>query len=502
MWDLLLDSFLVTIEPGHLALIFVGAALGIMFGAIPGMTAPLGIALLVPLTFDMTPTASLIMLGAVYCGAIYGGSISAILLNVPGTPAAVATMIDGYRMTLKGRSGEALGSAVGASMLGGQVGVLVLLFGAPLIADWALSIRSAEFFWIVVFAMTTIGTLGEGSVVKNLISGIFGLILGLVGTFAFTGTMRYTFGLGGLYDGLPVVVALIGLFSISEILSLSERCDRQKISDTRQIGSMWPGFVNVVRYKTAAIRSSVMGTFIGVLPGAGADIASFMARTEAMRFSKKPEEFGKGAPESVVATESANNAVVGGSMIPMLTLGIPGNATTAALLAGLLIHGLVPSPRLFTEQAATLYPFVVSLFLSNFAFLILAVLGLRYIALVVRVPHTILAPAIAVFAVIGAYSYRNLVFDVWLMLALGGFGYMLRRAGFPLAPIILGIILGPLAEKNLVRTMTLADARGISVWEYFVSSPVCLVFIVLALLSILYSGYREIKRNRSVQALA
>lgn len=495
MWEMVVYGATVAFQPHNVLFALFGSVLGVLFGATPGISATLGIALLVPLTFDMSAATALIFLGAVYCGAIYGGSISGILLNVPGTPAAVASMIDGHEMTRKGQAGKALGTAVVASLIGGQVSVVVLLFAAPVVAALSLHIRSAEFFWIVVFAMSTIGALGAGSVLKGLIAGVLGLIIGTVGMHPFTGTLRYTFGQPALYEGVPVIVSLVGLFSISQVLLLTEGKGSESQLEIPRIGPLWPGWRALWEIRATLVRSPIIGTFVGILPGAGADIAAFISRNEAHRFSKKPEEFGKGSLEGVAGAEAANNAVVGGSLIPMLTLGIPGNAVTAALLGGLLIHGLIPSPRLFEEQGQTLYPFIFSLFLANALFAIVAFTGLRHLAKVVLVPQGMIAPVVAALAVIGAFSFRNSVVDIWIMLILGLIGYVLRKTGFPLAPIILGIILGPLAEENLERVMTIAQAQGVGLMEHFLSRAVTVVFMVLSILALLYSFYREVRRK-------
>ena len=501
MFDLIIAGMGDAFEPMNLLLIFAGAVLGTVFGATPGVSATLSMALLVPLTFGMTPVHGLSFLGGVYCGAIYGGSISSILINVPGTPAAVATMLDGYELTKKGQAGKALGGAITASFFGGQIGVLVLLVAAPLVAAAALHIRSAEFFWIVVFAMSTVGAIGGGSVTKGLIAAVLGLILGAVGTHPFTGSLRFTFDLPALYEGFPVIVGIVGLFSISQVLYLCHGRGMDKQIDIPTIGSLWPGWAQILKAKATYIRSAVIGTFVGLLPGAGADIASFIGRNEAQRFSKNPEEYGKGSYEGVVGAEAANNAVVGGSLVPALTLGIPGNAVSAALMGGLLIHGLLPGPRLFTEQAGIIYPFILSLFAANLFFALAAFGGLKYLAKVVLIPQGVLAASVAVLSFLGAYAYRNMMEDVWLMLFLGVIGYVLRRTGFPLAPIILGIILGPLAESNLERVMTIANARGMSAMQYFMSNTITVVFMVLTVAALIYSVVREIRHHRSGKAM-
>lgn len=499
MYGDVLSALPQVLAPTMLLIVTAGALLGTLLGATPGISATLSIALLVPVTFNMPETAALVFLGGVYCGAVYGGSISAILINVPGTPSAVATMIDGYQLTRQGKAGTALGAAVMGSFLGGQVGVFALLFGAPVIARWAIEVGSQEFFWIVIFAMTSVGALGAGSVVKGLVSAALGLSLGVVGAAPMSGALRFTGGSTALYEGFPIVVTLVGLFSISQVLTLvGEPRDgagsRPRIT---QVGSLLPGCRAALSHKWTSVRSAVIGTIVGTLPGAGADIASFMGYNEARRASKDPESFGRGNVEGVLAAETANNAVVGGSLIPMMTLGIPGNAVTAALLGGLLIHGLIPGPRLFESSGHILYPFILSLFLANAAFLLFAFVGLRHMAKVVLTPNAVLAPVIVVLTMMGAYTFRSSPADLWIALAMGVFGWLLTLGRFPLPPVVLGIILGPLAEKNISRSMQISEARGMSIWEYFLSSPISIIFIVLSILSIAVTVRRDIRFRRS-----
>ena len=496
MFDQILDGAIVAFQFKHLLLAFGGAVLGTLLGAMPGISATLGIALLVPFTFDMSPVAALICLGAVYCGAIYGGSIAGILINVPGTPAAVATTLDGYPMTKQGKGGLALGTDICSSFFGGQVSTIFLLFGAPIVASIALEIRSAEFFWIVIFAMSTIGAIGAGSPIKGLMAGLLGLVIGTVGMHPMTGTLRYAFEQPSLYEGVPVIVALVGLFSISQVLVLAEGKGMDTQLQIPRIGRLWPGWRTLWSLRGCLIRSSLIGTAVGIIPGAGADIAAFIGRSEARRVSKTPEMFGKGAIEGVCSAEAANNGVVGGSLIPMLTLGIPGNAVTAALLGGLLIHGLIPGPHLFRDVPDVLYPFIFSLFLANAFFAVAAFGGMRWVAKVVLVPQGIIAPMVTALAVIGAYSFRNMAFDIGVTLVLGFIGYTLRKARFPLAPIILGIILGPLAEENLDRVITLAAAHDTSVFGFFLSRTLTVVLMVMTIAAIAYSFYRDYKRRQ------
>ncbi len=499
MYENILNGASVAFVPTHILLAFLGAILGILFGALPGVSATLGIALLVPLTFGLDPIPALIFIGAVYCGAIYGGSISAVLLNVPGTPAAVATMLDGYAMTRQGKGGQALGLCTMASLVGGQFSVLVLLFAAPLIASFALKIQSAEFFWIVLFAMTTVGAIGEGSPLKGLIAAAIGLALGVIGAHPMTGTVRFTFGELSLYEGLPVISALVGMFSISQVLILAEGKGMGTHLNVPSVGRVWPGLGLLWRLRAHVGRSSIIGTIIGLIPGAGADIASFIGRSEAKRYARDPKAFGKGSPEAIVGAEAANNAVVGGSLIPMLSLGIPGNAVTAALLGGLLIHGLIPGPRLFAEAPDILYPFIFSLFLANASFAVVALVALKYVSRIVLVPQGMVAPTVAALAIIGAFAFRNITFDIWIMFAMGLIGYGMRKADYPLAPVILGLILGPLAEENLDRVILLASATNLSVFEYFLTRWITIALMSFTALTLIFSIVRDMKfRKRNV----
>ncbi len=493
---LLLDQLIIgfhhALEWQNLLIAFIGASGGIIIGGLPGLTATMGVALLIPVTFGMHPATGLILLGAVYCGAIYGGSISAILIRTPGTPAAAATVFDGYEMTKKGEAGKALGGAVVASFCGGFFSTVVLILVAPPLALFSLKFGPHEFFLLAVFGLTIIASLAGESMVKGLISGIIGLLVSTIGMHPLTGYFRFTFDMSALYDGIPVIIALIGLFSTSQVLYLAERKgdERAEVTTGERL-SVIPKFKEMWALKATILRSSIIGTIVGAIPGAGADIASFLGYNEAKRFSRHPEKFGTGILEGVVASEASNNGVTGGSLIPLLTLGIPGNAVTAVLLGGLLIQGLRPGMELFREHADITYTFIVSLFFAKTFYLILGFIGLRYISYVVRVPSGILSPVILVLSVVGSYAIRNSVSDVWLMLAMGLLGYGLRKYNFPLAPICLAIILGPLAESNLARALTMADNNLLLIFKYFVSHAICLILLILIIASLMSPLIKE-----------
>jgi putative tricarboxylic transport membrane protein len=500
MSEYIISGLSLLAQPINILLAFVGAIFGVVIGAIPGLSATMGITLLIPLTFALQPASGLIMLAGIYCGAIYGGSIAAILVRTPGTPAAVATMYDGYPLTLQGKANTALGVAIFSSAFGGIFSAIVLLFVAYPIARIALEFRSPEMFWLAVFGMSIIASLGEGSITKGFVSAGIGLLIASIGMHPLTGQLRFTFGQPSLYSGVPIIIALIGLFSPSQSMIIAENPGEQLSADLDFKGSLFPGFGIFLKNKVTLIRSAIIGTFIGAIPGAGAEVSSFVAYNEAKRWSKEKHTFGKGNPVGVMAPETANNAVTGGSLIPLLTLGIPGNSSTAALIGGLMIHGLIPGPKLFTESANIIYAFILSLFLVNVFYVLVGFYGLKYVAKVVNVPKAILAPTIITLSVVGSFAMRNNIFDVWTMILFGLLGYILRKMEFPLAPIVLAIILGPIAESNLDRAITIAGARNMSIWGVFFQSPVAVIIMVLTALSIMAGIYGSIKDKKQAQA--
>jgi putative tricarboxylic transport membrane protein len=467
----------------NLIIAFAGVIMGITFGALPGFTAAMGVAVLIPLTYGMNPVMGLILLAAVYCGAIYGGSITAILLHTPGTPAAAATAIDGYEMTKQGKASEALTEAICASFWGGIFSAFALLLIGPPLAKAALKFGPPEYFMLGVFGLTIIVTLTAKSLIKGIISGILGLIFGTVGMDPLLAFPRYTFGQPSLMTGVSLVPALIGLFSISQVLMMVAQKEQGIVQvDTSGIKGKKPRLSDLYKYPVTYIRSSIIGTFIGMLPGAGASIAAFLGYNEAKRFSKTPEKFGTGLREAVGAAEAANNGVTGGSLITLLTLGIPGNSVTAILLGGLMIQGLRPGNELFTTNARITYPFLIGLFIANIFMLLVGLFGSRHFAHVVKTPVNILATVIIVLGVMGSYAINNNMFDVYVMMFFGLLGYLMRTNGFDTAPVVLGIILGPIAEKGLTQSFVLA--RGESIIKLFLSRPITLVLIVLIIISL------------------
>ncbi len=485
MFEQIGSGIVVAFHWQNLLIAFFGAAGGIIIGGLPGLSATMGVALLIPVTFGMHPASGLIMLGAVYCGAIYGGSIAAILVRTPGTPAAAATVFDGYEMTKKGQAGVALGAAVLASFVGGFISTTILIFVAQPLAMFSLKFGATEFMWLGIFGLTIISSLAGKSMIKGLISGATGLLISTMGMHPVTGFMRFTFGRMELYDGIPVIIALIGMFSVSQVLYLCEREGGVSAEITDNIGRVFPTLKELKLVKWTLVRSGLIGTVIGAIPGAGADIASFVGYNEGKRFSKHPEKFGTGYIEGVVASEAANNGVTGGSLIPLLTLGIPGNAVTAVLLGGLLIQGLLPGPELFTKHGDITYGFIMSLYLAKTFYLVLGFFGAKYFVRVVKTPSGILAPVIMTLAVVGSFSINNSVSDIWLMLIMGFLGYGMRKFEIPLAPICLGIILGPMVESNLARAFAVATARDTNLFMMSITRPICIILICLVILSLM-----------------
>ena len=496
MGSMLLIAIQGMFTPSNLLMVIFGTVTGIIFGALPGFSAVMGVAVLIPLTFGMDPAAGLIMLGGVYCGAIYGGSITAVLLKTPGTDANAMTAIDGFEMTKKGRAGEALRESAIASWWGGIFSAVCLLFFAPALSRVGLRFGPPENLMLAVFGMSIIGLVCADDLIKGLIAGVFGLLLGTVGVDPISGTLRYTFGQVGLYNGVALVPALIGLFSIAQLMVMSAEKEKSIVLvDTSKIRG---GFrlQEMIGYPVVYLRSSIIGTLIGIIPGAGTSIAAFLGYNEGKRFSKHPEEFGKGSREAVASTEAANNAVTGGSLIPTLTLGIPGNAVTAVLLGGLMMLGLTPGYPLFTDKADVTYPFILSLFFANTIFLVVGVTMAPKFAQISKTPTYILIPMIACFCTMGAYALNVNMMDVFIMFIFGIIGYIMNKFGFTPAPIILGMILGPIADKALNQTVVLSHGENLFIFMF--QRPICLGLLVITVITLLFPILRTVYEKRKL----
>ena len=470
-----------------------GVALGIIIGCLPGLSAAMGVALMLPLTFSMPADTGLIVLGAIYCGAIFGGSISAILIHTPGTPASAATAIEGYQMTLQGKAGKALATACWSSFWGGLLSCISLYFFAPLLAQLALKFMSAEKFWLGIFGLTIIAGVSSKSIVKGLMSGAMGLIISTIGLDPIDGTKRFMFGHAFLAEGVNTTCALIGLFSMSQVFILAEKEIKKRAKAAKFSDKITLTREERKKIRPTIIRSWIMGNIIGILPGAGASIACFLGYNSAKQFSKTKEEFGHGAIEGVAGSEAANNAVTGGSLIPMLTLGIPGESVTAVLMGGLIIQGLAPGPELFTKHAAMTYTFFAGFVLVQFFMLAIGTLGCRGFAQISRLSDAILIPCVTVLCVIGSYAIHRNMSDVVVMIIFGVLGYLMRKFDLNTAAVVLALILGPISEKGLRGALRVSGGDIGCLFQ----SPVSWVLIILSIVGI-FSPFFMDKFERKV----
>ena len=496
---LALDGMINAVMPYHLALAAFGIVIGIIVGALPGLSSTTACALLVPMTFTMEPSTGLILLGAIWTGAIYGGSNAAILLNIPGTPSSVATAFDGYPMTKNGQGERALFTGLLSSVVGGLVGVLILLFAFAPLAVLSVKFGKAEFFWLCVFGLSTIAAMSSDNCAKGLLGGCIGLMLGTIGLDPVIGVPRFTYGFDSLIDGVQLVPALIGIFAFAQVLELTQQ-RKAVIAEYKKTPNL---FVSVVRElfqkcKINLARSSLIGSFIGMLPGAGGPVASLISYSEAVRWDKNPARFGKGAVDGVVASEAANNAVIGGSLVPMMGLGIPGCATAAVVMSGLLVHGIIPGSKLLTESAPIAYTFIMSLVVANVLMLIIGFWMLRLSANLLRVPVRWIVPMVIILAAIGSYSLRNSMVDVYVMVACGIGSFFLGKVGVEAGPISLGLVLGPIVEDALNISLTMVRAKG-SYLEVFLFRPLCLLFIALTILSLAAPALQRRKMLRAAE---
>ena len=482
-------------DPFAIALILLGTVFGVVIGSLPGLTSTMGVALLVPVTFGMPPAYGLALLGAVYCSSTYAGAISAILINIPGTPSNCSTLLDGYPMTRNGQAALALALATAASAIGGFISNAGLLFLAPPLADLSLMFGPMEYFLLALFGVSVIASLSEGNMLKGFISGIAGLFLATIGMHPITGDIRFTMDVPELFSGLPLVVALIGLYSIPEVIdSLMDR-QSKVVTEKAQVTGVFRQMLQVLRYKMVLFRATVIGIVVGIVPGAGSSIAGFLAYDDAKKSSGSPESFGKGNPAGVVSSEAANNAVVGGSLIPALTLGIPGNAVSAVMIGGLMIHGLKPGPDLFTQNMDVTYAFIMSMFLANLAFVPIGFFVARYGVRLIKTPVSILGPLVIVLGVVGSYTLNASMIDVWIMVGMGFLGFLMKEFNVPREPLVLGLVLGTMAEGELARALSLVQGDVPRLIMDMFTTPLSLVIIGLTALSV-FQGIRSQLRHR------
>jgi putative tricarboxylic transport membrane protein len=474
--------------------------LGIIFGALPGLTATMGVALLTSLTYGLDTYNALAILIACFIGGIYGGSRSAILVNIPGTPAAAATALDGYPLALKGKAQFALSLATAASFWGTLFGLIILLFISPALSSVALKFGAHEFFLLSLFGVMICGSISSKDSIKGWIVGLFGLLIAQIGLDTIYAFPRYTFDNIQLNSGITLIPAMIGVFAIPEVI-----CSLRDDEEGLTLGNVDSSFKTVIRTSLEAIRESkkhigltlrsgFIGTLIGALPGAGADIACWVAYDAEKRISKNGNKFGTGEIEGVLAPEVANNSMVGGAFVPMLTLAVPGDSVTAIILAALWLHGVRPGPLLMTEQPEIFYIIVALLFLGAIVMAITGQLLTPLLVKAVTIPKGQLMPIVVVLTVIGSYSINNRAFDVLVMLMFGIIGYFMRTHDYPAAPLTLGIILGPMADENLRRALMLGGGS----LEPFITRPISMVFIIAILLMVVLEIRKAVKRKRAV----
>ncbi len=483
--NLLLSGFAIAFEPLNLALVIFGCALGLFIGAMPGLGSVNGVAILLPMTFLVPPTGAIIFLGAIYYGAMYGGAISSIMLGIPGASTAVATTFDGRPMALKGQADDALITAAMASFIGGSISVVLFTMFAPPLAKMALAFGSAEEFALMLLAFATFVGLGGDDIPKTIFSILIGLLLSTVGLDIISGRPRLVFGdITGFMHGINFLVLAIGIYGIGEMLwTLESSKGEVKISQaTVTFKRVWESIVRVKNYLKITVFGSFLGYFVGILPAAGATPASLMSYGMAKTMSKDPDSFGKGNPEGVAAPEAANNAASTGSMLPMLTLGIPGSPTTAILLGGMVIWGLEPGPRLFANHPDFVWGLIASLYIANFFALLINVAFIPALIWVLRLPFTILAPVIFVLCIVGGYAPTQDMHDVWLILIFGVIGYLMRKLDYPMAPAVLAIVLGPITEASMRQALIQGDGEFMVFFERPISGSIMVVAIILLVL--------------------
>ena len=484
--------------PSNFLIIIMSVTLGIIIGALPGLSATMGVVLLLPLTFSMNIISGLFLLLGVYCGAVYGGSISAILIRTPGTPAAAATVLDGYEFAKRGEGGRAIGVSTVASFIGGIMSCIMLLTIAPVLSKFALQFSAAEYFSLALFGLTIIGCVSGKSIARGLLAGVLGLLVATVGIDNMSGTLRYTMNNVHLFSGISIIPAMIGLFAMPQVLN-GLRLGIEKKRIIQKVTHVLPSKEDFKILFPISLVCGTIGSFIGAIPGTGATIASFFSYNECRRWSKHPEKFGTGIVEGVAAPESANNGVTGGALIPLLTLGVPGDVTTAVLLGAFLVQGLEPGPLLFTEHPDLVYSIFMGMFVINIFMLIIGLLGIRVFTKIISMPTYVITPLIFVLCVVGSFAINNSMFDVGMMLAFGVFGYILGKLKIPEAPVVIGIILGPMVESNLRRALILSKGSFL----IFVEKPISLLFLLLTAISICWPLIeRKVKGRKSKQVSA
>lgn len=473
-----INGFGMIFEVRYFLMMFGGVTFGLILGALPGLTGSMGIALMLPFTYNMAPLPALVFLLSIYSGGLFGGAITAVLINTPGSPANIATVLDGYPMTLKGQSEEALGMSLYSSVFGGLIGCMFLVMVMEPLANLSLEFGPSEMFMVAIFGLSVVGSLSN-NILKSIFAGLVGILLGTIGMSP-SGVVRGTMGTYYLLDGIPLIPALIGFLAVPELFNLAARSfvvetQNAAFNAGRILKSFWLVAIRPIQ----VLLCSVIGVLVGVMPAAGATVAGLLSYNQAKQWSRKYDKFGTGIPEGIIASETANNASEGGALATMLVLGIPGSASTAMLLGAVMIQGWIPGPRLFLDNKEVIYASISSLFLQQFVMFIMGTILCVFAARIIKVPTKYLLPCIMLFTILGAFSSRNAIFDAGLMLAFGIVGWLLKRNDFPIMPLVLGIILGPIADRELLRIGQVFD----NIFDIF-QRPVTLGLFILSVLSI------------------
>lgn len=491
----MIEGLMQALTPSYLLWLTVGVMMGMIVGTLPGLTATMGTALLVPFTFALEPGAGVAMLGGLYVCAMFSDAIPACLVNTPGTPAAMATAFDGHPMTLAGRGQEAIVASCFSSFLGTIFGAgCYLLLALPMITI-ALMFGPAEFFWLGIFALTIIGSLAGDSIMKGLAGGAIGLLISAVGISHANEVARFTFGVPELRGGVSLVAGLIGIFAVPQVFSMVADLRRKEFiaEYNPKRGETMKTIIKVLAHPVHVVRSAVIGAFIGILPGAGSVVAAVVSYNEGVRWAKDKSQFGKGDLRGVTASEIANNAAAPASMIPLVTLGVPGSSPAAVIAGALMLRGLNPGPELFQTDGTLVYSFGWSLMIAGFVTFILGSLFAPLLVRIIRIPLKLLAPLIMFLAVIGAYAIRNNIFDVYIMLGIGVFVFLIKRLGFHPGPIGLGLILGPIIEPSLVQALYIADASSIG--KIFFTGTINIILIAFTVLSVAFVVWARMKER-------
>jgi len=493
----LLHGFGVVFTPINLLFCVLGVVTGTLVGILPGIGPAATIALLLPFTYGMPPVPTLLMLAGIYYGAMYGGSTTSILVNIPGESSSVVTCFDGYQMARKGRAGAALGISAIASFLAGTGSVVGLMLLAVPLSSFGLRFGPPEYSLLMLLALTTVGFVGGGSFAKSMIMAGLGVLVSTVGLDIMTGVTRLTFGTLALMDGIDFVIVVMGLFAVAEVLTSLGGPEQQEIfRSPKRLSELLPTLTDLKVSFWPIVRGSILGFFVGVLPGAGPSIASFLSYGLERRLAKEPERFGQGAIEGVASPEAANNAAAEGALVPLLALGIPGSGVAAMILAGMILTGVRPGPFLFRDQPDLVWGLIASMYVGNVLLLIINLPMVPLLASLLRVPYYILYPVILVLATVGVYNLHGTLFDLWLLFVFGVAGFFLRKLGFPPAPAILGVVLGPLIEASVRQSLTISRGN----WDIFVSSPISLFLVVLQLMVLLAPPIIRWYRSRGEDA--